>query len=43
VLGDARRGEPRRSRELARGPWLNQASLQDPAPLLMCQRTEQLV
>ena len=43
VLGDARRGQPRRRGELARGLCLHEASLQDPAPLLVCQRSEQLV
>ena len=43
MLGDARRGQPRRRGELARGLWLREASLQDPAPLLVCQRSEQLV
>jgi hypothetical protein len=40
VLGDAGRGEPRRCGELARGLCLHEASLQDPAPLLVCQRSE---
>jgi hypothetical protein len=43
VLGDAGRGEPRRRGELARGLCLHEARLHDPAPLLVCQRSEQLV
>jgi hypothetical protein len=43
VLGDACRGQPRRCGEVARGPCLPQAGLEDPAPLLVGQGSEQLV
>src|SRR5205807_2040102 len=43
VLGDTRRGQPGRRSELARGSRLHEASLQNPAPLLVRERSEQLV